>query len=99
MDLGRGIENRSRCGEVQSSTFARFLGSFDFRLLQQYLPLADIGCLLDHLVGASKQRWRNGDAERTRRLQIDREFEPCWLLERQVAGLGSLDNAVDIARR
>jgi hypothetical protein len=28
-------------GVVQKSAFARFYGSFDFRLFQQYLPLAE----------------------------------------------------------
>ncbi len=32
------------------------------RLLQQYLPIADI-CLFDHLVSASEQRRRHGEAE------------------------------------
>ena len=32
--------------EVQRSTFARFLGLFDFRLLQQYLPKAEMRCRL-----------------------------------------------------
>jgi hypothetical protein len=39
-DLRSGTEKRRRIREVQRSTFARFLGLFDFRLLQQYRPLA-----------------------------------------------------------
>src|SRR5437870_13253171 len=49
----RFIQNRSRTSvlafekrrssrEVQRSTFARFSGSLDFRLLQQYRPTADV---------------------------------------------------------
>ena len=39
----RGAAERRSNREVQRSTFARFLGLLDFRLLQQYLPGADIG--------------------------------------------------------
>lgn len=42
-DLRSGVEKRRSCGEVQRSTFARFSGSLDFRLLQQYRPAADVG--------------------------------------------------------
>jgi hypothetical protein len=41
-DLRSGVEKQHSGGEVQRSTFARFSGSLDFRLLQQYLPCADI---------------------------------------------------------
>ena len=42
-DLHRGVEKRHSGGGVQRSTFARFFGSLDFRLLQQYPPEAAIG--------------------------------------------------------
>ncbi|WP_375144125.1 helix-turn-helix domain-containing protein [Bradyrhizobium sp. Ash2021] len=35
-DLRSGVEKRRSSREVQRSAFARFLGLFDFRLLQQY---------------------------------------------------------------
>src|ERR1700716_1144000 len=38
-------ERRSR-REAQRSTFARFFGLFDFRLLQQYLPIPDSSATL-----------------------------------------------------
>jgi hypothetical protein len=41
-DLRSGVEKRRSSREVQRSTFARFLGLFDFRLLQQYLPTSAI---------------------------------------------------------
>ena len=41
-DLRSGLEKQHSGGEVQRSTFARFFGSLDFRLLQQYLPTADV---------------------------------------------------------
>jgi hypothetical protein len=40
MDLRTGIESRSSGKKVQRPTFARFLGPFEFRLLQQYLPIS-----------------------------------------------------------
>ena len=45
MDLRSGIENQSSSREVQRSTFARFLGLFDFRLLQQYRHFSDMAGL------------------------------------------------------
>jgi hypothetical protein len=39
-DLRTGVEKRRSGREVQRSTFARFSGSLDFRLLQQYRHLA-----------------------------------------------------------
>src|SRR5438876_5311845 len=40
--LPSGAEKRRSGRDVQKSTFARFLGLIDFRLLQQYLPTADM---------------------------------------------------------
>ena len=37
---------------------------------------------LDHLIGASEQRWRQSEAERTGGLEVDDEFEPRRLLDR-----------------
>src|SRR5712672_4563110 len=37
-----GVAKQRSSREVKRSTFARFLGSFDFRLLQQYLPEAEV---------------------------------------------------------
>jgi hypothetical protein len=41
-DLRSGVEKRRSGKEVQRSTFARFLGLFDFRLLQQNLPRPEV---------------------------------------------------------
>src|SRR3712207_2774486 len=38
----------------------------------------------DHLIGAGEQRGRDRQAERFGSLEIDRDAEPCRLLERQV---------------
>jgi hypothetical protein len=40
--LRSGIEKPRSSREVQRSTLARFLGLFDFRLLQQYRSKADL---------------------------------------------------------
>jgi hypothetical protein len=45
-DLRRGVEKRRSSREVQRSTFARFLGLFDLRLLQQYRHEADVTAAL-----------------------------------------------------
>src|SRR6516162_1894765 len=54
--------------------------------------------LFDDLVGAGKDRRRDCEAERLRSLEIDDEIEFYWLLDRQVAGLGTLQDLVDVAR-
>src|SRR5258705_6103952 len=41
-DLRSSAEKRRSSRKVKRSTFARFLGLFDFRLLQQYLPLPEV---------------------------------------------------------
>ena len=42
MDLRTGAMEHPSGGVVQKSAFARFLASFDFRLIQQYPPFAVI---------------------------------------------------------
>jgi hypothetical protein len=43
--------------------------------------------LFDHLIGAGKQRWRDFEAERFGRLQIDDEIEFGWLFDRRRGGI------------
>ena len=50
--------------------------------------------LRDHLVGACKQRGRDGDAQRLGCLQVDHEIEFVGLLDWQLDRLGTLENAV-----
>src|SRR5438876_6206746 len=51
---------------------------------------------LDHSVGASEQRRRQFETERLCRRQVDDELEYGGLLDRQIARLGTSQNAVDI---
>src|SRR6516164_3896716 len=52
--------------------------------------------LFDHLVGADEKRLRNGQAERFRSLQIDRELKLRRLLDRKIGRIFALENALDI---
>src|SRR5256885_15940039 len=51
---------------------------------------------LDHLVGAQQERLRDRQAERLRGGQADDEIEFRRLLDREVTGLRSAQNLVDI---
>ena len=44
-DLRIGATEHCNSGEVQKSAFARFSASFDFRLLQQYLPITEVALI------------------------------------------------------
>src|SRR4029453_13510577 len=57
-------------------------------------PIADI-TLFDHLVGAGDEGRRQGETKRLGGLGFDNEFEPRGLLDRQIGGLGTLENFVD----
>src|SRR3984893_11626523 len=54
---------------------------------------------LDYLVGAGDQARRDGQADSGGGLQVDDQLECGRQLDGQVGGLGTLENAVDIARR
>src|SRR5207249_12154663 len=49
-DLRSGVEKQRGSREVQRSTFARFLGLSDFRLLQQYLHFPELARVLGEVV-------------------------------------------------
>jgi hypothetical protein len=55
--------------------------------------------LLDHLVGAGKQRRRHFEAERPRGFEINYQFERGWLLNGKIGRLGALENLVNVARQ
>jgi hypothetical protein len=52
--------------------------------------------LFDHLIGAGKQRWRNGQAERLCCLEVDHELEFCGLDHWKVGRLLTLENSPDV---
>src|SRR6266487_3460941 len=54
------------------------------------------GRLLDHLVGAGKQSWRDFEAERSGGLMVEDQFEFRGLHHRQIGGLGALEDTADI---
>ena len=55
--------------------------------------------LFDDLVGAGEDCGRDRQAERLGGLQVDDKIEFDWLLDWQIAGLGALQDAIDIVRR
>src|SRR5262249_12930785 len=61
-------------------------------------PPAQMACtrLLDHLICQEEQRWGYCDPERLGGLHVDDELELHRLLHRQVGGLGSLQNLIDV---
>ena len=53
--------------------------------------------LFDHLVGESKQRGRNSEAEFLGGLEVDRQQELCRALNRQIR-VRAFENAVNVSR-
>jgi hypothetical protein len=51
----------------------------------------------DHLVGAGEERGRHGEAERSRGLEVDHQFEFGRRLHWQVGWLLAPEDAVDVA--
>ena len=68
------------------------------RLLQHNLPIADIGMLLDHFVGAGEQRWRHGEAQSLGGLQVDRQLVLYRRLHWQIRWFLPLEYAINVAR-
>ena len=63
------------------------------RLSQQH------SCSFDHLVGAGEQRRWHLEPERIRGLEVDDKLELGRLLDRQIGGPFTLEDAIDIASR
>jgi hypothetical protein len=53
--------------------------------------------LLDHIVGASEQRWWNGQSERFRGLEVNCQLVLCRRLRWQFGRLLAFEDAIDIA--
>jgi hypothetical protein len=68
----------------------------------RFVPKADIlrcggePSLFDHLVGCLQEWLRDGEAKRLRSLEIDDQLEFGRLLDRQVTGLGTFEDTIDI---
>ena len=62
----------------------------------RYVPIADIGRLFDHFVGASEQRWWYCKAERLGGLEVDDQLELSRPQDRHVGWLLALENATGI---
>src|SRR5262249_16820607 len=60
------------------------------RLSQQH------SCLFDHLVGAGEKRFRNGQSECLCSLEVYDQLEFGGQLNRQVRGIRTLENEIDI---
>src|SRR6516164_1593035 len=51
---------------------------------------------LDHLVGAHEERFRNRQAQRFRRFEIDNKLDPGRLFNGKIGRLCALENLVDV---
>ena len=61
---------------------------------KQTFCAATADALFDHLVGAGTHRWRHGEAKLFSGLEIDDEFELGRFFDRDIAGLGPMQNLV-----
>src|SRR5215469_675718 len=55
--------------------------------------------LFDHLVGTRKERWRYGETKRFGGFQVNHQFELGRRLHREVSGLLTFKNAIDVTGR
>jgi hypothetical protein len=62
----------------------------------RFVPMAEVTALFDHLVGAGEQRWRYGEAERLRSLEVDHQFELGRLHDWQIGRLLALEYTTSI---
>ena len=62
-------------------------------------PKPEVAVLFDHLVGDRKYTRRNSQGERLGGLEIDDQLELGWLLDREIAGLRTTQNLVDVVCR
>ena len=55
---------------------------------------ARLAASFDHPISAHKQRWRDGETERLRGLEIDDQLERRGLLDRKITSLGAPEDLV-----
>src|ERR1700687_4822496 len=66
------------------------------RAIKRLMQRSKLPALFDHLVGAGKQRWWNGEAERSCGLEVNHQLEPCRLLHRQLTRFAAVQNLRDL---
>src|SRR5690348_5931808 len=54
------------------------------------------GGSFDDLVGAVEDRWRHGETERLRGLEVDDQLECCRLLHRQIRRFGAFEDLPNV---
>jgi len=59
-------------------------------VLQVTFRANDIRSSLDHLIGGVQELVRDAEAERVGGLEVDRELERRWLLDRQLGWIGAV---------
>jgi hypothetical protein len=59
------------------------------------VPSPYVLTLFDHLIRPRQERGRNGETEGLGAFEVDDEFELAWLLDREIGGLGALEDLVD----
>jgi hypothetical protein len=78
--------------------FAKKSGRCNFRLLQHYLPRAEVGDLFDYLVGQQLERGRHGEAEGAGGLEVNDQLVFERELNGQIARICASQNLINIGR-
>ena len=86
------------CGSRPQDTRHRQRPDVEIVGAEHFGPLSLVS-LFDHLVGEREQLVGNGQAERLGGLEVDHQFEFCWLQHRQIGGLGALQKATRVNSR
>jgi hypothetical protein len=87
-----GVDGRRPIKNVVPAATRRVIADFCNKIRQKRTSSR----LFDHLVGASEQRWRYGEADCSGGLEVDDQLELDWGLDGKVARLLALQDAIDI---